>query len=203
MPKIDQNVFFHTMQSVKTPTGFGAILKNTLSRKDRFSSLKSHDYSNLIHFMLPIAIRGFVIEGVRQAVFRLVRFFRWVCSKNVVVRDLDFMKIEFAIVMSLLEMQLPTSFFDSQIHLISHLVEEVAIGGPVSYRWMSPIERYLKTLKGFVRQNSQPEGSMGEGYLVQEAMGICHDIIGDMDKYAPRVWKEEEDEQKIGLDYCF
>jgi hypothetical protein len=119
------------------------------------------------------------------------------------VRDLDLMKIEFAIVMSLLEMQLPTSFFDSQIHLISHLVEEVAIGGLVPYRWMFPIERYLKTLKGFVRQNSRPEGSMGEGYLVQEAMGVCHDIIGDMDKYAPQAWKEEEDERKIGLYYCF
>jgi len=44
---------------------------------------------------------------------------------------------------------------------------------------------------------------MGEGYLVQEAMGVCHDIIGDMDKYAPRVWKEEEDERKTCLDYCF
>jgi hypothetical protein len=98
------------------------------------------------------------------------------------VRDFDLMKIESAIVMSLLEMQLPTSFFDNQIHLISHLVEEVAIGGPISYCWMFPIERYLKTLKGFVRQNSRLEGSMGEGYLVQEAMGVCHDIIGDMDK---------------------
>jgi hypothetical protein len=203
MFKVDQNVFFHTMQSLRTPIGFGASLKNSLSRKDIFSSLKSYDYGNLIRFMLPIAIRGFVIEGVRQAVFRLARLFHWVCSKNVDVRDLDLMKIKSAIVMSLLEMQLPTSFFDSQIHLIAHLVEEVAIGGSISYHWMFPIKRYLKTLKGFVRQNSQLEGSMGEGYLVQEAMGVCHDIIGDMDKYAPRVWKEEEEERKTGLDYCF
>jgi hypothetical protein len=153
--------------------------------------------------MLPIAIRGFVTKGVCQVVFKLARFFRWVCSKNVDVRDLDLMKIESAIVMSLLEMQLPTSFFDSQIHLISHLVEEVAIGGLVSYRWMFPIERYLKILKGFVRQNSRPKGSMGEGYLVQEAMGVCHNIIRDMNKYALRVWKEEEDEWKTSLDYYF
>jgi hypothetical protein len=44
---------------------------------------------------------------------------------------------------------------------------------------------------------------MGEGYLVQEAMRVCHNIIRDMDKYAPWVWKEEEDEWKTGLDYCF
>jgi hypothetical protein len=92
------------MQSLRTPIGFGAALKNSLSRKDRFSSLKSHDYSILICFMLPIAIRGFVTEGVCQAMFRLARLFCWVCSKNVDVRDLDLMRIEFAIVMSLLEM---------------------------------------------------------------------------------------------------
>jgi len=186
------------MQSLQTPTGFGATLKNSLSRKDRFSSLKSHDYINLICFMLPIAIRGFITEGVHQAMFRLARFFCWVCSKNVDVRDLDLRRIESAIVMILLEMQFPTSFFDNQIHLSSHLVEEVT-----TRDWMFPIERYLKTLKGFVRQKSRPEGSMGEGYLVQEVMGVCHNIIGDMDKYAPRVWKEEDDERKIGLDYCF
>jgi len=104
--------------------------------------------------MLPITIRGFVTEGVCQAMFRLARLFRWVCSKNVDVRNLDLMRTKFAIVMNLLEMQLPTSFFDNHNHLISHLVEEVAIGGPVSYCWMFPIERYLKTLKGCVRQNS-------------------------------------------------
>jgi hypothetical protein len=60
--------------------------------------------------MLPIAIRGFVTEGVCQAVFKLVRLFHWVCSKNVDVKDLDLMRTELAIVMNLLEMQVSTSF---------------------------------------------------------------------------------------------
>jgi len=89
IPKVDLNVFFHTMQSLRTLTKFGAAFKNTLSQKDRFSSLKSHDYNNLICFVLPIAIRGFVTKGVCQAVFKLARFFHWVCSKNVDVRDLE------------------------------------------------------------------------------------------------------------------
>jgi hypothetical protein len=118
--------------------------------------------------MLPIAIHGFVTEGVCQSMSKLARFFRWVCSKNVDIRDLDLMKKKSAIMTSLLQMQLPMCFFDSQIHLISHLVKEVAIGGLVSYCWMFPIdsERYLKTLKGFVRQKSRPKGRMVEGYLV-------------------------------------
>ncbi len=108
--------------------------------------------------MLPIAIHGFVTEGVCQSMSKLARFFRWVCSKNVDIRDLDLMKKKSAIMTSLLQMQLPMCFFDSQIHLISHLVEEVAIGGPVSYHWMFPIKRYLKTLKGFVRQTPNQKG---------------------------------------------
>jgi hypothetical protein len=34
-------------------------------------------------------------------------------------------------------------------------------------------------------------------------MGVCHDIIGDMDKYAPEESKEEKDEWKTSLDFCF
>jgi hypothetical protein len=102
MPKVDQNVFFHTMESVKTPTRSRVDLKNSLSQKDKFSTLKSHDYNNLIRFMLPIAIRGFVTKWVHQVVFRLVRFFCWVCSKNVDVKDLDLMRTKSSI-MTLIE----------------------------------------------------------------------------------------------------
>jgi len=50
--------------------------------------------------------------------------------------------------MTFLEMQLPTSSFDSQIHLNSHLVEEVAIGSPFSYHWMFPHRMISKDLEG-------------------------------------------------------
>jgi hypothetical protein len=48
--------------------------------------------------MLPIALRGFVTKGVPQVVFKLTRLFHWVCFKNVDVKDLDFMRIEYGIV---------------------------------------------------------------------------------------------------------
>jgi len=71
--------------------------------------------------------------------------------------------------------------------------------GHVLYHWFFLIERFLKTLTGFVKQNFHLEGSMGEGYLMQEAMGVCHDVIGDMVKYAPQAWKEEKDEWKTSM----
>ncbi len=54
--------------------------------------------------MLPIVIYGFVIEVVCQVMFRLIRLFCWVYSKNVDVKDFDLMRKESAIVMNLLEM---------------------------------------------------------------------------------------------------
>jgi hypothetical protein len=39
------------------------------------------------------------------------------------------------------------------------------------------VERFLKTLKGFMHQQAKLEGSMAEGFLVQEAMGWCHELI--------------------------
>ena len=65
-------------------------------------------------------------------------------------------KREIAEIMTLLEKEMPTSFFDIQVHLLVHLVDEVKIVGVVSSRWMFFVERYMKTLKDFVRQRAQP-----------------------------------------------
>ncbi|KAL3806498.1 hypothetical protein ACJIZ3_000585 [Penstemon smallii] len=65
------------------------------------------------------------------------------------------------------------------VHLTIHLATEAKIGGPVHYRWMYPVERYLCTLKSYVRNRSRPEGSIAEGYLAQECMGFCSLYLSD------------------------
>ena len=62
-------------------------------------------------------------------------------------------------------MVFPPAFFDIMIHLPAHIAWEARLGGPVSYRWMYPVERYLRTLKGYVRNKACPEGSIAEGYI--------------------------------------
>ena len=51
----------------------------------------------------------------------------------------------------------PRSILVSQVHLLLQLVEEIAICGVIDSRWMFFLERFLKTLKDFVRLRSQPE----------------------------------------------
>jgi hypothetical protein len=60
------------------------------------------------------------------------------------------LKNDVAMMLVLLEYELPPFFFDIMMHLLVHLVDELAICGPIHMRWMYPIEHYLKTLKGYV-----------------------------------------------------
>lgn len=158
-----------------------------------------------MQFQLPLAIRGKLSPGVCEAIYRLLRLVRWISLKDVDASKIEKMKQESYVVLSLLQMQFPTSFFDSQQHLIVHLVEEIALAGPPFYRWMFFVERYLKVLKNFVRQKARPEGSIIEGYLLQETMENCQDFIQDAGTYAPRAWRGDYNtlQKGMGLTFCF
>ena len=41
--------------------------------------------------------------------------------------------------------------------------------------------RYLMTLKSYVRNRSRPEGSIAEGYLVEECMTFCTRYLDDIE----------------------
>jgi hypothetical protein len=43
----------------------------------------------------------------------------------------------------------------------------------VCYRWMYQVERYLHTLKGYVKNKAQPKGSIEEGYVSEECLTFC------------------------------
>ncbi|GKA31390.1 hypothetical protein Tco_0717695 [Tanacetum coccineum] len=72
-----------------------------------------------------------------------------------------------------LEQIYPPAFFDIMIHLVIHLREEALEGGHISYPWMYPFERYMKTLKNYVRNKAKPEGSIAKGYVAQEELTFC------------------------------
>lgn len=98
-----------------------------------------------------------------------------------------------------MEKVFPPCFFDMQAHLVAHLVDEVALVGPVHGRWMYWVERYMKKLKDWVRQRAQPEGSMAAGYLMSEALFYSGGIIVAFDSNAPTAWEEAQDEAQTGL----
>ena len=55
------------------------------------------------------------------------------------------------------------------------------------------MERYMKSLKGFVRNTASPEGGMVEGYATEEAVGFCTEYMSTFTTVTRRVWDDKED----------
>ena len=67
------------------------------------------------------------------------------------------------------EKEMATTFMDIQVHLLIHLVDDIEIASVISTISIFFVEKFLKVLKGFIRKESRPEGSMCEGYIMQKS----------------------------------
>ncbi|MCO5589344.1 hypothetical protein L7F22_043311 [Adiantum nelumboides] len=96
-----------------------------------------------------------------------------------------------------LEEHFPTSILNIQVHLLVHLADEVEIAGTVHARWMFFLERFMKTLKGFVRQRARPEGSMAEGWMVQESSVFISEYLTRSQNNIIELWNIKDDERVV------
>ena len=59
------------------------------------------------------------------------------------------------------------------------------------------LERYMKKLKGFVRQREKPKGSMVEGYILCESFYYASEYIKHINnRLGEVIWDDERDEDK-------
>ncbi|KAK1415823.1 hypothetical protein QVD17_31611 [Tagetes erecta] len=174
MDKKEKDIFCRVLKKVKVPDGYAANISRCVDLKPpKLSGLKSHDSHILMQQLLPIALRNVLPKHVRYPVMKLCRYYKQLCSKVLNPNDLVRMENEIGKILCDLERIFPPSFFDVMVHLSVHLASEAKLGGTVHYRWMYPIERYLATLKSYVRNRSKPEGSIAEGYLAEECLSFC------------------------------
>jgi hypothetical protein len=78
------------------------------------------------------------------------------------------------------ELVFPPSFFNIMTHVLVHLVDEIAILGPIFLHNMFPFERFMGVLKKYVRNCARPEGSISMGWQTEEVIGFCVDFIPDL-----------------------
>ena len=97
------------------------------------------------------------------------------------VPTLDKLQNDVVVTLCILEKYFPPSFFDIMLHLTVHLVREVKLCGPVYLRWMYPFERFMKFLKGYVRNRNRPEGCIVECYIAKEAIEVCTEYLSNID----------------------
>ena len=84
--------------------------------------MKAHDCHVIMTQLLPVAIRGILLEKVRDPIIKLCSFFNTISHKVIDPATLDQLGKDMHHTLSRLEMHLPPAFFDMSVHLISHLV---------------------------------------------------------------------------------
>jgi hypothetical protein len=80
--------------------------------------------------------------------------------------------------MVLLEAYFPPSFFDVSVHLIAHMIKDIRYLGQVFLHHMYPYERFMSTLNNYTKSRVHLEGSMVQGYSVDEVVDWCLDFVG-------------------------
>lgn len=140
-----------------------------------------------------MAIRNLLDEEVRVAIIKMCRVFQRICEKEVREDTRDTLMRDVVMATCVLEKEFPQTFLNVMAHLPIHLVEQLFICGPVHCRWMYPIERYLKTLKDYVRTYAHPEGSIAEGYRLDETLGFCTEYMKRHQATTYRVWDANEE----------
>ncbi|XP_030951560.1 uncharacterized protein LOC115975061 [Quercus lobata] len=170
----EKDGFLQVLKDVRVPDGYSSNISRCVKLKERkISGLKSHDNHILMQQLFPIAIRGSLPPEVSRSLIDLSCFFREICSKVLNVEELGALEKRIAVTLCELERIFPPSFFTVMVHLVMHLASEAKVAGPVHYRWMYPIERYLSRLKSYVHNKTYPEGSIAEGYIAEECLTFC------------------------------
>lgn len=174
-------MFYETLSNIKVREGYCSNFKNLVSNDvSKMNGLKSNDCHVPMQQLLPFAIKGVLPVNVRKTIISLCRFLNELCSKVVDVSKLRKLQGDIVLTLCLLEKFFPPSFFDIMIHLMVYLVREVRLCGPVHFRWMYPFERYMKTLKGYVRNHYRPEGCIAECYVAEEALEFFSNYLENM-----------------------
>ena len=121
----------------------------------------------------------------------LSRVFWRICAKSIDSKAVEEMLCKAAIALCMLEKEFSSFFFDIMSHVVMHLVDEVEICRHVHTRWMYPVERYLKTHKGYVQNIARREGSRAEGYAIVEALGFCTEYMQECMTTTQKVWDDK------------
>ncbi|XP_010489845.1 PREDICTED: uncharacterized protein LOC104767530 [Camelina sativa] len=166
MSKSEKITFCKRLSSFRGSDGYSANISNCVSvDPSMIGGLKSHDH----HVLLQ--------KGPRIAVIRLCNFFKRLCQRVIDPEKLISLEAKCVETFFQLERYFPPTLFDIMYHLPIHLARKARLGGPVHFRWMYPFERYMKTLKAYVKNYGRPEACMAEGYLAGECIAFCMEFL--------------------------
>ena len=197
LTEAEKKMFIAEVSAIRTPTGYGPSLGKHLP-KSKFMGLKSHDYHCLIQQIIPAISRTLLAPLQRTTLIRLGKSLNRLCARVIDKADIPALRLYVIETLCYLELCFPPSFFDIMEHNLVHLVDDLEICGPVGGRWMYPCERYLGTLKSYVRSKAHPEASIANGYAAEEALGFCTEYLNLQEHTKRHVWESAEEMSSRG-----
>ncbi|XP_060672399.1 uncharacterized protein LOC125422155 [Ziziphus jujuba] len=163
------------------------ISKNVNIKDGKISGLKTHDSHVLLQQLFPVGIRPYIKKEVCGTIIEMCMFFQKLCARTLSVSDLDMLQKGIILTLCKLERIFPPAFFDIMVHLAVHLPYEAKMAGPVHTRWMYP----------FKRNKAHPEGSIAEGYVVNEALTYCSMYLHGIETRFNRPERNKDGENQI------
>ncbi|GKC59228.1 hypothetical protein Tco_1086826, partial [Tanacetum coccineum] len=142
--------------------------------------MKSHDCHIMMQCLLPYGLQNYLPDKIAKPIIELCSLFKQICSTTLMEDDMLKAQIKVVDILCDLELIYPPALFDIMIHLGIHLPLEALEGGPIRPQWMIPFERYMKKLKGYVRNKAKPKGSIAEGYVAEEALTFSSHYFQDV-----------------------
>ncbi|XP_042415516.1 uncharacterized protein LOC122004740 [Zingiber officinale] len=178
LSKKEMDVFCSRLKKIKLPDGYSSNIGNCVSLEERkLIGLKSHYCHVLMQQLLSVALRSLLPKGPRNAIFLLCAFYNELCQRVLDRNRLEQLEENIAETLCMLERYFPPAFFTISVHLTIHLAREARLCGPVQFRWMYPFERFMKMLKGYVKNRARSEGCIAKCYLAEERMRFCSAYI--------------------------
>ncbi|GKD70940.1 hypothetical protein Tco_1325030 [Tanacetum coccineum] len=120
--------------------------------------------------LLPYGLQNYLPDKIAKPIIELCYLFKQICSTTLMEDDMLKAQSKVVDILCNLELIYSPAFFDIMIHLVIHLPLEALEGWPIRPWWMFPFERFMKKLKGYVRNKAKSEGSITKGYVAEEAL---------------------------------
>jgi hypothetical protein len=133
----------------------------------------------MLSLFLAIAIRAVNHPYLKMVITCVCHFFNAISNKVIDVVELDEIRKEMRVTMCQLEMCFPPSFFDMMEHYMIHLADHIFVLGPMCVHHMYRYECHMVVMKGYVHNHSHHEGSIIEGYTIEEVIECCIDYMKD------------------------
>nr|GEY90136.1 hypothetical protein [Tanacetum cinerariifolium] len=108
LTNVEKDTFCETLHNIRVPQGYCSNMSSLVNLKDKkLIRLKSHDYHMLMQEFLPIAIHLIMHPPTPYAIIRFCFFLKSICSKEIILQELDKMQEKLVVTLCLLEKFFP------------------------------------------------------------------------------------------------